>query len=328
MSAHLKFVRLFAWSLTCLSLAGPERASALDYPSRPITVVVPYTAGGPSDTITRIVADGMRSSLGQPIVIENVGGAAGRIGTGRVARSAPDGYTFVAGNISTQVVNGGVFTLNYDVVKDFEPISLLVETPYVVAARKSLPADTLKELIAWLKANPNRASQGTIGVGGTSQLVGVLFQKETGTQFQSIPYRGTAIQDLVAGHVDLMFDQASNALPQVRGGTIKAYALTAKNRLAVAPEIPTVDEAGLPGFYASNWYAYWAPKDTPKHIVAKLNTAVVDALAEPTVRRRLAELGLEIFPREQQTTEALATFHKAEIEKWWPIIKAAGIKGE
>jgi tripartite-type tricarboxylate transporter receptor subunit TctC len=328
MSATLNVVRRFAWSFTWLCLPIGGGASALDYPSHPITIIVPYTAGGPSDTLSRILAGRMRQSLGQPIIIDNVGGAAGRIGTSRVASAAPDGYTLVAGNISTHVVNGALSRLNYDVVKDFEPVSLLVETPYLIVARKTLPANNLKELVAWLKANPDKATQGTIGVGGTSHIVDLSFQQQTHTRIQIVPYRGTAMSDLIGGHIDLMFDQASDSLPQIRSGAIKAFAVTAKTRMAIAPDLPTVDEAGLPGFHISNWYAYWAPKGTPKNVVDRLNGAVVDALADPTVRSRLADLGLEIFPREQQSPEALAAFHRAEIEKWWPIIKEAGIKVE
>lgn len=303
-------------------------ATAQVYPSRPITVIVPFAAGGPGDTVTRIVAERMRTSLGQPVIIDNVAGAAGRIGTTRVARAAPDGYTLGLGTFSTHVVSGAASALNYDLRNDFEPVSLLGQTPQMIVARKSMPANDLKELIAWLKANPDKASQGTAGFGGTSHLAGIFFQKETNTRFQFVPYRGNAMSDLVAGNIDLMIDQSSNALPQVRGGTIKAYALAAKSRLAVAPDIPTVDEAGLPGLHIALWYGFWAPKATPKHIVARLNGAVVEALADPVVQRRLTDIGVESFPRDQLTPEALAAFHKAEIEKWWPIIREAGIKEE
>jgi tripartite-type tricarboxylate transporter receptor subunit TctC len=303
-------------------------ATAQVYPSRPITIIVPFAAGGPSDVLTRIVAERMRASLGQPLIIDNVGGAAGRIGTGRIARAAPDGYTLGPGSAGTHMANGAVYTLNYDVLKDFEPVALLADTPQLVVARKTMPANDLQELIAWLKANPDKALQGTSGVGGYSHLAGVFFQKQTGTRFGFVPYRGTAMQDLVANQIDLMIDQTSNALPQVRSGNIKAYAVAAKTRLAEAPDIPTVDEAGLPGFHFSHWYAFFAPKGTPKSVIGKLNAATVEALADPTVRRRLTDLGLEIFPREQQTPEALAAFHRAEIAKWWPIIKEAGIKAE
>ena len=300
------------------------------YPTRPITMVVPFPAGGPTDTVGRIVAERMRVSLGQPIIIENVTGAGGTIGVGRVARAAPDGYILSVGYLGTHVLNGAIYTLQYDVLKDFEPVALLASNPQLIVAKNALPAKSLNELIAWLKANPGKASQGTAGVGSPAHVSGAYFQKETGTRFQFIPYRGAApaMQDLVAGQIDLMFDQAVNSLPHVRGGKIRAYAVTAKTRLASAPEIPTVDEAGLPGFYISIWSGMWAPKGTPKDVVAKLNAAVVDALAHPTVRQQLADLGQEVSPRDQQTPEALGTFQRAEMEKWWPIIKTAGIKAE
>jgi tripartite-type tricarboxylate transporter receptor subunit TctC len=314
----------------CAAVAafGSRVAAAQDYPSRPITIVVPYAAGGASDTVARILAERMRTLLRQPVIVDNTSGAAGRIGTGRVARAIPDGHTIIAASSSTHVMNGAIYALNFDVVKDFVPISLLVDTPQVIVAKKSMPANDLNELIRWLKANPNKAAQGTTGVGGTSHLAGVFFQQQTGTRFRFVPYRGGAMQDLVAGHIDLMIDQASNALPQVRIGSIKAYAVAAKSRLAVAREIPTTDEAGVPNFHMSVWHAFFAPKGTPKPIIAQLNTAVTDALADRAIRQRLAEIGQSVFPPEQQAPEALAAFHKAEIEKWWPIINAAGIKVE
>jgi tripartite-type tricarboxylate transporter receptor subunit TctC len=293
-------------------------------------MIVPFPAGGPTDTIARIVAEGMRVSLRQPIIIENVTGAGGTIGVGRVARAVPDGYTLSVGFLGTHVLNGAIYRLQYDVLKDFEPVALLASNPQLIVAKNALPAKSLNELIVWLQANPGKASQGTAGVGSPAHVSGAYFQKETGTRFQFIPYRGAApaMQDLVAGQIDLMFDQVVNSLPHVRGGKIKAYAVTAKTRLVSAPEIPTVDEAGLRGFYISIWSGMWAPKGTPKDVVAKLNAAVVDALAHPTVRRQLADLGQEVPPRGQQTPEALGTFQRAEMEKWWPIIKTAGIKAE
>jgi tripartite-type tricarboxylate transporter receptor subunit TctC len=305
-------------------------ATAQVYPSRPITMIVPLAAGGPTDTIARIVADGMRTSLGQPVIIENVTGAAGSIGVGRVARAVPDGYTISIGQWGTHVVNGAIYPLQYDLLKDFEPISLIASNPWLVVAKKAMPANDLKGLITWLKANPNKASAGTAGVGSPAHVFGVFFQHATETRFQFVPYRGNApaLQDLVAGQIDMMIDNPTNSLPQIRAGSIKVYAVTAASRLAAAPDIPTVDEAGLSGFYISHWHALWVPAGTPKNVVGKLNAAVVEALAQPAVHSRLADLGQEIFPRELQTPEALGALQKAEIEKWWPIIKAANIKGE
>jgi tripartite-type tricarboxylate transporter receptor subunit TctC len=310
--------------------ASNVSSTAQVYPSRPITLIVPFSAGGPTDTIGRIFAERLRASLGQTVIVENVTGAAGSIGVGRVARAAPDGYTLSIGHWSTHVVNGAVYSLPYHVLDDFEPISLIANNPQLIVSRNAMPAKDLRELIAWLKANPDKATQGTAGAGSASHVGGVYFQSSSATRFQFIPYRGAApaMQDLLAGQVDLMFDQAANALPQVRAGKIRAYAVTAKTRLASASDIPSVDEAGLPGFYISIWHALWASKGTPKDVIAKLNAAVVEALADQTVRQRLADLGQELPAREQQTPEALVAHHKAEIDKWWPIIKAANIKAE
>jgi tripartite-type tricarboxylate transporter receptor subunit TctC len=312
-------------------LAGMSLAQAQPYPSRPIIMVVPFGAGGPLDTVARTLAERMRVSLGQQVVIENVTGASGTIGVGRVARAAPDGYTVGIGNWPTHVVNGAVFQLQYDLLKDFEPVARLSSNPYVLVGKKGLPAADLKELIAWLKANPDGATQGTAGPGSGQHVSGVYFQSATGTRYKFAAYRAGSsdiMRDLVGGHIDLTFDQAVTALPHVRNGDVKAYAVTASTRLAAAPDIPTMDEAGAPGVYISTWNGLWVPKGTPPDVITKLTTAAMDALADPAVRERLAGLGQEIPPPEQQTAEALGRHHKAEIEKWWPIIKAANIKVE
>jgi tripartite-type tricarboxylate transporter receptor subunit TctC len=305
-------------------------AAAQDYPSRPITIVVPFPAGGPTDAVGRIVAERMRASLGQSVIIENVAGAGGSIGIGRVARAAPDGYTIALGIWSTQVVNAAIYALSYDVVKDFAPIGLLASSPLMVAARKSLPANDLQELIAWLKANPDKATQGTAGVGSPEHVAGVLFQHLTDTRYQFVHYRGTApaMQDLVAGQIDICITSPVLVLPQLRDGSVKAYALTTESRLPSAPAVPTTEEAGLKGFRLSVWLGLFAPKGTSAAVVEKLNAAVVDALAVPEVRTRFADLGLELFAREQETPAVLGALQKSDVEKWWPIIKAAGIKAE
>jgi tripartite-type tricarboxylate transporter receptor subunit TctC len=302
-------------------------AKAQTYPSRPIALIVPFAAGGPTDTIARIVTEGMRAALGQPVIIENVAGADGTIAVGRAAHAAPDGYTLSIGNVATHVLNAAAYSLSYDLLNDFVAISRLTDAPAFIDARNAVPAKDLKELIVWLKANPDKASAGTFATWG--RLFGAYFQSSTGTRIQFVPYRGAApaMQDLIAGHIDLMFDQAANTLPQLRNGRIKAYAVAAKARLALAPDIPTMDEAGVPGFYLSVWHGMWVPKGTPKNIIGKLNSAVVDALGSPTVRQKLADLGQEIPSRDQQTPEVLSAFQKAEAEKWWPIIKTANITG-
>jgi tripartite-type tricarboxylate transporter receptor subunit TctC len=300
------------------------------YPSRPIKIVVPFPAGGAFDTIARIVTEHMKVSLVQPVIIENMSGATGSVGVGRVARASPDGHTLSFGIWSTHVVNGAVYSLPYDVVKDFAPIALVATAPQVIVSSNAVPATNLRELVAWLKANPDRATLATFGSGSPMHIAGILIQQLTGAQFRFVPYRGPALamQDLLSGQIDLSILQPAIALPHVRDGKIKSYAVTAKTRLSTAPDIPTVDEAGMPGVYVSVWSALWAPKGTPKSIIARLNTAVVSALADPEVRRRLTEIGQEIPPREQQTPEALAALQAAEIEKWWPIIKAAHIKAD
>ena len=323
-----QFLHLAAGAAILPSVSQVARAQT--YPARPITVIVPYAAGGPADALARILGERMRATLGQSILIENVTGASGTIGVGRAVKSLPNGYTLSLGHVGSHVVNGAIFPLPFDLLNDFEPVALLPSNALLIVAKKSFQANDLKEMIAWLKVNPDKATAGTSGAGGGSHINGVYFQNRTDTRFQFVPYRGTgpAMADLIAGQIDIMFDQASNSLEQVRAGTIKAYAVTSKTRLHSAPAIPTVDEAGLPGFYTSTWYGLWAPKDTPKDTIAKLNEAVVEALTDPAVAKRLIEQGLDIPPRSQLTPEALGAFHKAEIEKWWPIIKSANIKSQ
>jgi len=309
--------------------AIPGVASAEAFPSRPVTIIVPFPAGGPADVISRIVGERMRTSLGQPVIVENVSGAGGTIGVARAARAAPDGYTLSMGQLNSHVFSGAAYTVRYDLLKDFEPVALLTTNPLMVAGRKDLPAKNIRELVAWLKANPDRASFATPGVGSPSHVWGIHFQNSTGTRFQFIAYRGAnpALQDVLSAQVDLTCLQASDLLPHVRSGNIRAYAILADAPWVRAPEIPTIDEAGVPGLHMPFWHGLWAPANTPREIVGKLNQAAVEAVADPSVRQRLADIGQEIFPPERQTPEALAALQKAEIEKWWPIIKAANIKG-
>jgi tripartite-type tricarboxylate transporter receptor subunit TctC len=328
LSYRRQFLHLAAGAAALPAISSIARAET--YPSRPITIVVPFATGGSTDTIARMMAERMKSSLGQPLIVEDVTGAAGTIGVGRVARAAPDGYTLGLGNNSSHVVPGATYALQYDLLDDFEPVSLISTGPFVLVGKKTMPANDLKGLIAWLSANPDKASVGLGSNAGAPQVAGVLFRNETGTRFQFVPYRGAAlaIQDLVAGQIDMAISDSISALPQVRAGMIKAYGVTTRTRLRSAPDIPTLDEVGLPGFDIALWHGLWAPKGTPKNIIAKLNAAAIDALADPKMRARLADLGQEIFSHDRQTPEALGAFQKAEIEKWWPIIKAAGIRAE
>ena len=313
-----------------VALASIVQASAGDFPSRPITLVVPFSVGGPTDSLARALSDRMSASLNQPVIIENVSGAGGTIGVGRVVHAKPDGYTLSIGNWTSHVINGAVYTLPYDLRQDLVPIALLPANPQLIVSRNTIPAKDLGELIAWIKLHQATLSVGTGGAGTAAHVSGAYFENITGTHFQFVPYRGTgpAMQDLVAGHIDVMFDQSAEALPLVRAGLAKAYAVTASARLASAPDIPTVDEAGLPGFYVSIWHGLWAPKGTPKEVISKLNRAMVAAMADADLKKRFADLGLELPASAQQTPEAFASFQKAEIEKWWPLIKAANIRSE
>ena len=323
-----RFLQLLAGAAALA--AASRRARAQSYPARPLTIIVPYAVGGPLDVMVRIVADGLRAALGQSIVIENVAGAGGSIGVGRAARAAPDGYTLSAGNWSSHVANGAIYALPYDLLGDLDPVTLLPYEANVIIARKDFPAGTLAELIAWLKANPDKASAGTSGIGGPSYMSAAFFQGRTGTRFRLVPYRGAgpALLDLLAGQVDIMLTGPAIALPQLRAGTIKVYAVTAPERIAAAPEIPTTDEAGVPGFYFSAWSGLWVPHGTPREVVARLTGAVRAALLDGGVQQRLAMLAIELPPPERLGPAPLAAYQKAEIDKWWPIIKATGIKGE
>jgi tripartite-type tricarboxylate transporter receptor subunit TctC len=305
-------------------VAGIASAQAQSYPSRPITLVVPFPPGGSTDAAARIMAERMRAPLGQTIVIENVGGAGGSIGVGRVARAAPDGYTFDIGQWDTHV-GSIIYKIDYDLEKEFEPIALISNNPQLMVAKKDLPADNLKDLVAWMTANPGKIN--FVNQNAAANVTGVLFENLTKQKVQFIPYRGAgpAMTDLVSGTVDLLVVQGAVALPQIRGGKIKALANLSPQRSASMPDIPTADETGVPGLYMSGWFGFFAPKGTPKDVIARLNAATVEALADPAIQKRFTELGLDVAPRAQQTPEGLAAFQKVEIDKWWPIIKAAGI---
>ena len=312
------------------AFTGAAPAAAQVYPSRPITIIVPFAAGGPTDVLSRVLGERIRAALGQPVLIENVTGAGGSIGVGRVVSAAPDGYTVSIGHFGTHVANGAIYPLKYDLLKDLDPVVRLPSNPMIVITRKNFPAADLKELVARLKAAPGKTSAGTAGAGSGSHIASLLLQSLTGVQLSFVPYRGTgpALQDLVAGQIDMIVDQASNCLQQVRQGTIKAFAVTAPERLASAADIPTTAEAGLPGLQMEVWSGMWVPHGTPRPIVEKLNAAVVAALAEPAVREKLAGVGLDGPPRDQMTPEALGAFQRAEAAKWWPIIKAANVTAE
>jgi len=318
---------LLASVLVAFATTSPQ-ARAQAYPARPITVIVPFAAGGPTDLVARVVADKMQGPLGQPIIIENVAGAGGSIAATRVARSAPDGYTLEVGNNGSNLLIGAMYPLPVDIVADFAPVAEISVNPQIIVSKNAVPAKNLKELLAWLAANQNSVS---IGIGGSVAEVSVVnFENMTGMKFQHVPYRGAApaMQDLIAGNIDLMTDQLSNSLPQIKAGTVRAYALAAKTRSPAAPDIPTTDEAGLPGFYGSLWHGLWAPKGTPEDVIAKLDGALRQALADPAVQQRLAQVGQDVVLPDQQTPAALGAFQQAEKDKWYPIVKAAGLKGE
>jgi tripartite-type tricarboxylate transporter receptor subunit TctC len=322
------FKRTIPFLLTLFALG--EAVTAQTYPSRAITIVVPLAPGGAVDSLARILAEHMKSSLGQPVLVENVSGGGGNIAVGRVARAAPDGHIVSMGTGTQFVVNAAIYPLPYDVVNDFEPVALLPSVPYWIIARQDHPAPDLSGLVAWLKSAPDKVSAGTTGPGGGAHLCASIFQAQTGTKFQLVPYRGgaPAIQDLIGGQINLMCDLAANSLSQFRGGALKVFAVTAPTRWFAAPEVPTVDEAGAPGLHVSAWQGFWVPKGTPKDTVYKLNAAVRAALTEPAVRQRITDLGMDIPPPQRWKPEDLAIHQKAEIDKLWPILKAANIKAE
>ena len=323
-------IRLLARAAAVTVALTAAPASADDYPTKPIIMIVPLAPGGSTDVLGRMMAQAMSARLGQTVVVENVSGAAGTIGVTRAERSAPDGYTVQWGMWGTNMANGAIYDLGFDLLNDLEPVALVATQPFLIDARKTMPANNLNELVAWLKTNAGKATMGNSGVGSPSHVAGILMQNLVGVKWQMVSYRsaGLATQDLLAGTIDVLLDTPAVSLPHIKSGDLKSYAVTAKNRIAVAPDIPTTDEAGLPGFYFSFWHALWAPQGTPKPIIAKLSAAVMDSLSDPGTRKKLTDLAQVIYPREQQTPEALYAFQKSEIETWWPIIKAAGIKAE
>ena len=321
---------LITAALLAATLHGTGSATAQGYPSRPIVIVVPFSAGGPTDALMRVLGERMRASLEQPLLVENVTGAAGTIGVAKVARATPNGYTLSVGHWSTHVINGAIYPLTFDLLKDLDPVARLTSYPMLLVAKNDIPAKDVKEFVAWVRANQDKASAGSIGVGSAAHVAGVNFQSITGLKFQYVAYRGAApaLQDLMGGQIDFLFDHLAHSLPHVRAGKVRAYAVTAPARSPSAPDIPTFDEAGVPGLHVLIWYGLWAPRGTPRDIIARLNAAVREALADPGVSKRLSDLGQVIPPPEQQTPEALAAYHKAEIDKWWPLIRVAGIKVE
>ncbi len=314
--------------LAMLALTGI--APAETWPAHPITIVVPFAAGGPSDAMARILAERMKQSLGEVVLIENVTGAGGSLGVGRAVRAAPDGYTVSFGHLGTHVANGAIYKLGYDLVDDLEPVVLLPSNPMIIVSKNAVPAKSLKELLEWLKSRPAPPTAGTAGAGSGSHIAGLYFENVSGIKLQYVPYRGTgpALNDLVAGQIDIIVDQTSNSINQVRAGNIRAYAVTDSKRVANAAEVPTVDEAGLPGFHMTLWSGLWVPKGTPKEIVDKLNVAAIQAMNDPAVKKQLENLGLQMPPKDQLKPEALGAWQKAEIAKWWPMIKAANVKVE
>jgi tripartite-type tricarboxylate transporter receptor subunit TctC len=321
-----QFLRL---AVGATALPAVTRIAAADtYPARPVTVIVPFAPGALNDIVARLLSNGMSASLGQPVIVENVAGADGTVATNRVVRATPDGYTLIVGNWNTQVANRLIYSLSYDMVKDFEPVMMLPSAPMVLIARKTVPANNLQEFIAWLKANPDKASMGTAGVGSPPHMLALLFRQQTGTRFSTIPYRGAgpAMLDVVGGQIDATFITVAPALPQITSGHVKVFGLTAEKRMAAAPNIPTMAEAGLPAFYFSYWSGLFAPRGTPKAVVAAIGAAAVAAMRDPATRKKLDTQAFVVPAPDQQTPEALAALQQSEIAKWSPIIKQANIK--
>ena len=321
-----KFELVVTAALAAFAFASP--APAQTYPSKPVNMIVPFAAGGATDTLARFLGEKMRERLNQPIIIENVTGAGGSIGVGRAVRANADGYTLQIGTSTTNMLLGGLYPLQFDLINDLDPILIIASEPLMIVGKKAMPAQNLLELIGWLKANPDKASIGIPAVGGTGHLAGLSFLTVTGTKAQFIPYRGNgpALQDLVSGQIDMQIEPASNFYAQLKAGNIKAYAMTSPERIGAAPDVPTTAQAGLPAFRASLWYGLWVPKGTPKEVVAKLNATMLDVLNDAAVKKRFAELGLDPPARAQQTPDALRTLQKTEADRWWPVIKAANIK--
>ena len=313
-----------------VALLAASSAAAQTYPTKPVTIVVPFSAGGPTDTLARIMGERMRKSLGQPILVDNTTGAGGSIGVAKVVRAPPDGHMVSLGHWGTHVVNGAYYNLNYNLLTDLEPVAMVATNPQVIISKPSVPASNLKELVAWCNANQGKVLMATGGVGGASHMAALYFQNMIKGNFQYVPYRGgaPALQSLFTGESDLYVTQVSNIAAHIKAGKLRAYAVTAKTRQSAAPDIPTVDEAGLPGLHTSVWHGYWFPKNTPRDVIAKFNAAIVETLADADVRRRFADLGQDIPTREEQTPQGLSAHHKAEIDKWFPMIRAAGLKAE
>ena len=320
---------LATFTLAIASAAAPA-VFAQAYPVKPITIVVPFAAGGPTDALARLLSERLRKTLGQPVIVDNTTGAGGSIATAKVVRAPPDGYMVSIGHWGSHVVNGAYYTLPFHLLNDFAPVALIATNPQVVVSKHAVPAKNLKELLAWIRVNQDKLLVGSGGVAASSHMGAVYFQSLIGAKFHYVHYRGgaPALQALLGGEVDLYVSQVSTVSTQIKAGKIRAYAVTAKTRQAAVPDVPTVDEAGLPGFHTAIWHGLWLPKGTPRDVVMKLNGAIVEALADPTLRERFENQGQDIPPRDQQTPEALFAYHKEEIDKWWPMIKAAGLKAE